>query len=79
MLKDEELLDWWTRFFETLKDMEGLQEAPKKTLFGKALPGFEDENKVKATLPLYEKFSKNHNIPKNHLKSEKNLVRPSKE
>ena len=38
--QDEEILDWWTRFYETLRDMESIEEAPNKMKFGK---GAEEE------------------------------------
>lgn len=47
-VQDEDVLDWWTRFFETLKDMEGMtEEAPKKSIFGKAI-SLEEEAQLDA-------------------------------
>ena len=31
--QEEDILDWWTRFFETLKDMEGGGDTAPKSIF----------------------------------------------
>lgn len=50
MEEEEEVLDWWTRFYETLRDME--DKGPKKiSIFAKQKAGEKEEETERAKIP----------------------------